>query len=108
MKVKVSKTMLKEMIKYFEKKKEYNGYGFWYCEMSPEQFRYCVDYNGIWEHETDYDYTKNKIKVLEITYPEEFYANDKYLTTKDLVKCFRNSDKTLNGFMEQIASEIEC
>ena len=108
MKVKVSKVMLNEMIKWFKGKKEFNGYGFWYCEMTPEQYEYCVDYRGVWENEIDYDYAKNKVKVLAISYPEDYYACDKYLTTKDLLKCFRNSDKTLNGFMQEIANEIEC
>ena len=103
MKVKVSKTMLKEILKYLKNKGDkYNGYGVYYTEMNENAYAYCVDYNGRYANEIDYDYNKGVMKVLKITYPYDYYACDKYLTTRDLTRVFKNSDKTLLGFMKEL------
>lgn len=109
MKVKVSKVMRKEIFNYLKNQGDkYNGYGVYYCEMTPEQFNYCVDYHGADSHLEDYDYKTNKMKVITITYPHEYYACARYLTTQDLTHIFNNSDHTLNGFMKRLEGEIEC
>lgn len=69
--------------------------------LTPEQFRYCVDYND-YEHEVDYDWKTSMFKVIRVIYPSEYYACDKYLTTKDLSYCLKQSDKTFNGFMSEV------
>ena len=69
--------------------------------LTPEQFRCCVDYNDL-DHEVDYDWQKSIFKVIRVIYPSEDYACNKYLTTKDLHYCLGQSDKSFNGFMEQL------
>ena len=110
MKCKVSKTILKEIINYAKQNKEkFGGWGFYYCEMPISQYEYCVDYDGIWGHEIDYDDNKNVMKVLKVVYPYDYYACDKYLTTKDLQRVLKNaSDRTLNGFLKELENEIDC
>ena len=77
------------------------------CElvkMSIKAYEYRVDYNAL-EHENDYNYETLQFKALRIAYKSEFYACDRYLTTNDLVRIFRNSDKTYEGFKSEL---LEC
>ena len=72
-------------------------------KLSQEEFKWYVDLN-IWSNEVDFSYTDYKFKAIRIIYPPEWYACDKYLTTKDLEYNFKQSDKTLNGFIEQVVA----
>lgn len=69
--------------------------------LTPQEFRYFVDIDD-YDHEVDYDWKTSLFKVIRIVYPSEDYACDKYLTTKDLSYCLKHSDKTFNGFMEEV------
>ena len=71
-----------------------------------EQFKIFVDVD-IFSHENDYNPTTNKIQAIKIIYPDQFYSLPRYITTNDLLKAFRRSDKTMTGFIQAIRDEIE-
>lgn len=100
MRVKVSKTMVKQL------QKEFKNYLIVYEEMTINDYRWCVN-SDLLGNENDYDYEKSKFKVIKVLYPYEYYAMPKYLTTNDLGKCFRKSNKTYNSFINEIKNEIE-
>lgn len=55
----------------------------------------------------DYDYAKNRYRAIKVMYPSEYYACDRYLTTKELISIFRDSDKTYKGFMDKLLEAVE-
>lgn len=96
-KIKVTNTMTKLI------KKALPQYRVELVKLSQEEFKWYVDFN-IWSNEVDFCYNDYKFKAIRIIYPPEWYACDKYLTTKDLEYNFKQSDKTLNGFIEQVVA----
>ena len=103
MQVKVSKTMVKFLNNNLLKSK---GYKAVFNEMTTDQYSLSVSYD-IMENENDYNYNTGKMKSIKILYPDDYYAVPRYLTTNDLVKIFKNSDKTVSGFLNQLWNEIE-
>lgn len=103
MKVKVTKVMTDEINKYFQK----NGIGYtaYFVEYSPTEYNIYVGSSMC--HENDYDWTKNKMKAIKIAYPDNYYAMPRYLTTDDLYKMFWKCNKTIDGFMKELHSEVE-
>ena len=99
--VKVTKKMASVLAK------EFKDYEIEYQEMTEQAYRYCVDFDSF-NHENDYNFLTNKFKVITVEYPADYYACNKYLTTNDLLKCFKKSDKTYNGFIAEVKDEIEC
>lgn len=100
MKVKVSNPMLKAL------KQAIPQYKFYLLELSPHNYSMLIDYDT-WNHEIDFNIAKNVFKAIQVVYPSEYYAMNRYLTTKDLSRCFKESDKTWNGFINQVLREIE-
>lgn len=70
-------------------------------ELTPEQFKWSVDYNEF-EHESDFNWETRVFRVIRVVYPSEYYACPKYLTTKDLLYCLKQSNKTFDGFMSEV------
>ena len=70
-------------------------------ELSPEQFKWYVDYNEF-DHESDFNWETRTFKVIRVSYPDEYYACPKYLTTKDLQFCLKHSNKTLDSFLNEV------
>ena len=103
MKVKVTKVMTSEINKYFKK----NGIGYtaYFVEYTPNE--YSIYVGSTMCHEDDYDWTKNVMKAIKIAYPDSYYAMPRYLTSNDLYKLFRKCNKTLEGFMKELYSEVE-
>ena len=101
MKVKVTKTMLKELRKYIDTK-----YQLTFEKMKADNYRVYVDYDLL-ENEEDYDITDGTFKVIKVNYPEEYYAMPRYLTSRDLRSAYKQSDKTYDGFMKAVESVIE-
>ena len=106
MKVKISKVMCKSIIDYLQGKKQFTGYRLSYVELKPNDYKYCVDYD-IYNNMIDYDDKKNIFKAIKIVYPVNYYACDKYITTKELKQAYKNCDKTYNSFMQEIKNIIE-
>lgn len=102
MRVEASKTMTREL------KKAITGYEFCYIELNPDAYSWNVA--SIWDNEIDLKYTKEGkpvFRAIKVIYPPEFYAMPYYLTTRELNKIFRNSNKTLEGFMNEVKAAIE-
>lgn len=97
MKIKTSKVLAKLLN---DNIKEFNIYQ---QKLTPQQFGWYVD--CINSHDNDYDYKTDKYSVLYITYPANWYANTKYITTDDLYQIFKKSNKTLNGFIDTFKEE---
>lgn len=102
MRVKVSKKITKEL-----NKRAINNYCiefFNYLEMSPDQYAaFFID--SVFDHENDYDYNTNKMKVIQITYKPELYALPKYLTTNDLIREYRPGD-TANSYLQRVINSV--
>ena len=101
MKVKATRTMAREIQKAMP-----NGYAVSVAKMGEREFAWYVDCDT-YKHESDYNAGTGEFSVLRIRYPYKFHACDAYITTRDLVRIFRRSDKTLAGFLEAVRDEIE-
>lgn len=91
MKVKVTKTMVKEL----NKTAKAMGvlYSFHYEEISPDAYRWNIDYNYFDAADYgDIDYAKGVVKAIRVTYPGEWYAMDKWITTRELCRLFCKGD----------------
>lgn len=75
------------------------------CKLSESEFSWLVDYD-IYNHICDYSFITEKFSVIKIIYKSENYANPTYLTTKDLLRCFDRSDKSVDSFMNAVADAV--
>lgn len=91
MKVKVTKVMAKLLNERFPR------YTFRVEEHTTWMFSDPIDYNPKTGH----------TKVLVVYYPGEYYAMPQSFSTSDLLKCFKRSDHTLDGFLKQVWSMVE-
>lgn len=106
MQVKISKVMCKSINDYLKAQKQFTGYKLEYVELKSNEYQSCVDYD-IYNNMIDYDNNKSIFKTIRVVYPVEYYACDKYLTTKELKQAYKNCDKTYNSFMQEIKNIIE-
>ena len=100
MKLKCTKVMAKllnEKIKDYEITLE---------KMTERQFAFLVDLDSF-NHEIDFDCATNKFNVLCVNYPQDYYANNRYITTKELIKIYNQSNKTLDGFIQSFFEYVE-
>lgn len=95
--------ILNKEIKNNEKTKNYKISR---VEMSERTFSNWVDIN-IFDNEIDFDYINNKYNVIQVEYPPEYYAVNEYITTKDLTKIYKASNKTWAGFIAKFIEYIE-
>lgn len=91
MKVKVTKVMAKLLNEKFPR------YTFRVEEHTTWMYSDPIDYNPKTGH----------TKVLVVYYPGEYYAMPQSFSTSDLLKCFKRSDHTLDGFLKQVWSMVE-
>ena len=103
MKVKVTKTMAKEIKKQLNSAK-YCVSDVKYHEMPRGWYERCV--GSVWQHEEDYNDATGDMKVIEVLYKDECYAPVQYLTTYDLHSCYHMSDGTYNGFFKAVNDAI--
>ena len=62
----------------------------------------------IWDGECDYDYATGTYKVIEVSYPYDFYATRRFLTTYELVKEFRRRGvETAEELKEMLKDMLE-
>lgn len=101
MKIKTTKTMAKEL----QKALTADGFAVDQVQLSPAAFRFLVDLNE-YKHESDYNITTGKFDVIRVVYPPEFHACTAYLTTADLIRCYRASDKTFDGFINSVCDAV--
>ena len=107
MKIKVSKVMAKELAKAFKNREGYKDCKVEYIEMGAFDFSMQVDASHF-AHEVDWDMAKSKFKVIRVLYPYDWYANPRYITTKDLDWAFEHCDKTYEGFIDKAMELMEC
>lgn len=103
--VKASKKMASEIKKALKSDKNFTGYTVDFQNLSANQFAYLV--GSCLDNERDYNINSNTFNTICITYPYNYYANKKYLTSKDLLRVFKTCDKTFNGFINDLKSYIE-
>ena len=104
MKITTSKTFTKYLNQ--EAKKRNIPYRFYHEKMSERSFAWYVSMTPE-NHMIDFDYNEDVFKTIRVEYPADYYACDRYLTTKDLNRCFSRSDKTADSFMDELFEEIE-
>ena len=76
-----------------------------YETLSRWAYKCMIDFD-VWANEIDYLPKTDALRVIKIVYPPEYFAMPRYLTSNDLVKIFKKSDKTYNGFMRELMDEI--
>jgi hypothetical protein len=76
-----------------------------YIELDARDYILQVSYEPL-RHQEDYRPGRLKYAAIRITYPDTYYAMPQYLTTRDLLSCYRMSDKTLNGYLHQVQEAI--
>lgn len=77
-----------------------------WLQLDEDRFKWFVDFN-IFAHKKDYHMDVKKFNVISVIYPPDYYAPQKYLTTKDLTNIYRKSDGSIDGFMRVLINEIE-
>lgn len=61
-----------------------------------------------WDGDCDYDWESDTYRVIEVSYPYEFYATRRFLTTYELVKEFRSRGvKTTEGLKDMLKDMLE-
>lgn len=103
MKVQATKSMTRAINDYLKSKGE--KIVAVYETMSREAYKIKVDF-GIWGNESDYLPASGEMRAIKIVYPSECCAMPQYLTSRELVKIFRKSDETFDGFMDGVLNAI--
>lgn len=77
-------------------------------EMGDNQYRFSVGDPIDGCHYGDWDWKKSKFRALMITYPYEYYALPKYLTTEELNKEYvRGKINSVEGLKAMLREMIE-
>lgn len=101
MQVKCTKTMAD----YIRKNTTHKNYDIELLKMNEREYAVRVDYET-YRHDIDYNISTERFNVIAVIYPDEYYACNHYLTTTDLNKIFKESDKTATGFMNVLDDYI--
>lgn len=99
MRVQATKTMAKEI-------KKQTGFSATLEKFTPERYEAIVDYDLL-ANEEDFNWENRLFSAICIDYPPECYAFPRYLSTRDLRRIFKDSDKTFGGFFEAVKKAIE-
>lgn len=104
MKIIVSKTMVKALN---NAAKTLNmPYRFTYCECGYTEYRQLINMFG-YGHLSGHDITKNnKVKYICVSYPDNYYAMNNYITFNDLDRLFISGD-TIETFTQRIVNAYE-
>lgn len=101
MKLKATKTLANELNKMID---NCNIYG---VRMREREYALRVDFDT-YKHDNDFDCKTNTFGVIVVEYPSNYYACNKYITTNDLVKIWKNTnDKTINGLAKAFCEFVE-
>ena len=64
--------------------------------------------NDRWNGECDYDWETGTYRVIEVSYPYNFYATRKFLTTHELTtEFYRNKVKDVASLKEMLRNMLE-
>jgi len=62
----------------------------------------------LWDGECDYNWNTNTYRVIEVSYPYDFYATRRFLTTYELTKEFRRRGvKTAEELKDMLRDMLE-
>lgn len=101
MKVMVSKVMAKTLQEHIKQ------YTIRYKEVSTDYYKLYVD-TDVFSHDNDFNCNTGKMKVIEVIYPSEFFAIERYITTNDLNRIFNNAKGAmLEDFVKSFMNEYE-
>ena len=79
---------------------------FTYCETGYNEYRQLINMFG-YGHLSGHDITRdNKIKYISVSYPDNYYAIDQYITFDDLDRAFMAGD-TVETFTNRIVEWYE-
>lgn len=65
---------------------------------------YC-SYNS--NPDYDFNYNTGLYNVIVIEYKYNCYAENRFLTTSDLIRCYKKSNGTLEDFIQEVKNEVE-
>ena len=82
------------------------GYRITFETYTQSEYQRYVDYD-LFRHEEDFDYKTGMMKVIRVSYPDEYYACARHLTTRDVQQAARRGHGTMEGFLKEIAKDIE-
>lgn len=103
MKAKVTKALAARLRSEFLEK--FPGYRFSYETYTQSEYQRYVDYD-LFRHEEDFDYKTGMMKVIRVSYPDEYYACPRHLTTRDVQQAARRGHGTMEGFLREIENTI--
>ena len=70
-------------------------------------YEFCTG-TSLWDAGDDYDYSTRTCRVIEVSYPYEFYATRKFLTTYEFTREFRRRDvRTAEELQEMLRDMLE-
>lgn len=102
MKIKATKTMATALNKAMKNL----GYKVSLEKFTERQFALYVDIDS-YKHDADYNIEDGTFNVLKVEYPQNYYACNRYITTRDLVRAYKNSNQTYDGFIQAVIESIE-
>lgn len=97
----ISKTMVKAL--NAAAKKLNMPHRFTYCECSYLEYKYRVNAFNLSGHDIT---NNNKIKYISVSYPDNYYAMNNYITFYDLDRAFIPGD-TIETFTNRIVERYE-
>lgn len=106
MQVKTSKTLLNFIKKNIQTQDKFNGYNLELCHMDKYNYLYYTGEQPFYNSD-DYNLKLDKFNIFKVKYPQDFYCYNLYITTNDLKKIYRKSDKTVQGFLQSFYDFIE-
>lgn len=107
MRVQVTKTMTAALNKALKTRKS-SIKSFIYDAVNVNDYiLLCGEYDTFYNERYDYSSDDGTFKLIKVCYKSECYALDDVITTNDLIKAFKASDHTLNGFINEIFNKYE-
>ena len=108
MRVQVTKTMVNALNKALKARTFTNILKFEYDTLSLHEYQIFVSDN-IWQAYDNGDYNANEgtFKFIRIIYKEECFSVDRFLTTYELIKCFKTCSRDYNTFINNVFDACE-
>ena len=72
-----------------------------YVTLTPAQYSIIVG-DPFRNEMHDFNPATGKMCAIMIEYPPEEYAPERYVTSRDLIRIFHDSDRTIQGFFDQV------
>ena len=105
MRTQVSKTMCKALNDALKDRIKNdiftNIFHFDYDELTENQYHMFVDYD-LFMHGNDFNPENNTFKVIRITYNEDCFSTDRFITTNDLIRCVKTYGNIYHDFINGI------